>query len=176
MIFQKSDSKSISNAFLSGSVGIMPSDTVFGIFACALNQSSVRRVYSIKNRDLNKPFILLISDVSDLNIFGIDLSTDIRSILNKYWPGPLSVIFDCNDDKLEYLHRGKKSLAVRLPRDDWLLSIIRKTGPLVAPSANLQGEKTVESAIEASDFYVDGEVKIEKGKLAVLRQGSIELV
>lgn len=192
VIYPESDVQLISDKLFSGSVGVMPSDTVYGIFALALNPTSVERIYSIKKRDLDKPFIVLVSDIKELELFGIKPSVYAKGVLDKYWPGPLSVIFDCDDYRFEYLHRGSKTLAIRFPNDEWLLSIIRKTGPLVAPSANLQGDPTVENAAEAVrifgdsvDFYVDGSVnskapstlvRINDHGVEVLRQGSLELI
>ena len=187
----KTDLSLISQNLLFGSVGIMPSDTVYGIFARALNSASVERIYSIKKRDLNKPFIILISDISDLDTLGIKLSDRQFSFVNKYWPGPLSLIFDCKDSKLEYLHRRTNSLAIRLPKDDWLRSLIKITGPLVAPSANLQNFPTVKIIDEAVnifgdkvDFYVNGGicegkpstlVRFNNNKFEVLRSGCLEI-
>ena len=138
---------------------------------------------------MNKPFIVLISDIKELELFGIKLADYQLKVVNKYWPGPLSVIFDCNKSEFEYLHRGINSLAIRLPKDDWLLDIIRKTGPLVAPSANLQDSPTVKNIDEAIavfgnsvDFYVDGGIcegsastlaRFKKNKLEVLRLGRL---
>lgn len=191
MKIPKNNVSGISEKLLSGSVGIMPSDTVYGIFACALNKSAVERIYSIKKRDLDKPFIVLISDISNLELFGIKASDYQSKFVNKYWPGPLSLIFDCKNPKFEYLHRGTNSLAIRMPKDDWLLNILRKSGPLVAPSANLQDSPTVKNigeAVEifadAVDFYVDGGeiagvpstlVKFNGDKLEILRLGQLKI-
>ena len=187
MKIDKNNINAISENLLSGAVSIMPSDTVYGIFACATNTSAVERIYSIKKRDLNKPFIVLISDISDLELFGIEVSGYQSKFVNKYWPGPLSMIFDCKNPEFEYLHRGTNSLAIRMPKDDWLLNILRETGPLVAPSANLQDVPTVKNIGEAVeifgdlvDFYVDGGeiigvpstlVKFNGDKLQILRLG-----
>ncbi len=191
MKIAKSNISEISDALLSGSVGIMPSDTVYGLFAMAMNSKSVERIYSIKKRDLDKPFIVLISDISDLELFGIKAFDYQSRFVNKYWPGPLSLIFDCKNPEFEYLHRGTNSLAIRMPKDDWLLNILRKTGPLVAPSANLQDSPTVKNigeAIEifddAVDFYVDGGeivgepstlAKFNGDKLEILRLGQLKI-
>ena len=164
MIFQKDEISLISQNLLAGSVGVMPSDTVYGIFARALNKPSVERIYSIKKRDLNKPFIVLISDIKELELFGIKLADYQLKVVNKYWPGPLSVIFDCNKSEFEYLHRGQNSLAFRFPKDKRLVDILKQTGPLVAPSANSQGAKPAESIEEAREYFGEKVNFYEEGK------------
>ena len=187
MKIDKDNISEISNKLLSGAVSVMPSDTVYGFFACALNPAAVERIYSIKKRDLDKPFIVLISDIKDLELFGIEISSFQSRVVNKYWPGPLSLVFSCKNPSFEYLHRGTNSLAIRMPNDEWLSDIFRKTGPLVAPSANIQNAPTVKNTDEAIetfgnsvDFYVDGGeiagvpstlAKFNGDKLEILRLG-----
>jgi L-threonylcarbamoyladenylate synthase len=82
-----------------------------------------------------------------------------------------SIVFDCND--FEYLHRGKKSLAFRLPHNKDLIDILKISGPIVAPSANIEGAKPAENIKEAKsyfgdkiDFYLDvGTIKSKPSKI-----------
>ena len=173
----------------SGGVGIIPTDTLYGLVGLAKNQKTVEKIYKIRERNPDKPLIILIGSVSDLKKFKVKIDLKTKKIIKKYWPGQISIILPA-DKKLEYLHRGTGSLAFRLPKDQWLTALLKKTGPLVAPSANPEGRQpalTVKQAkryfSNAVDFYIDrGKlesepstlIKIEDGKIIVLRSGSVK--
>jgi len=154
-------------------VGVLPTDTLYGIVGRAATPRAVSRIYDIKGRDEHKPFIILISSPSDLKKFNITLTSTQKKILNKVWPGPVSVILPCPHKSFEYLHRGTRSLAFRLPKNPFLQTLIKKTGPLVAPSANPQSKKPAETILQAQkyfadqvDFYISGGTK--KGKASTI--------
>jgi L-threonylcarbamoyladenylate synthase len=171
-----------------GGVGLLPTDTIYGLSAVALNKESVEKIHKLKQRDDGKPLVALIGNLNQLQELG--LSAVNTEALEKYWPAPLSVEFDATHAP-EWLHRGKKYFAVRLPDNRQLRDLIAKTGPLVSTSANLQAQEPAKNIKEAKmyfgdklDFYVDaGEingisstlVKIENGQLKVLRQGTYEI-
>ncbi len=162
IIYNSLDNKNLVKGIVSGKVAVIPTDTIYGIVACATNESLVKKVYEIKKRTPDKPFIVLIADIADLGIFNVSLPIDLLSQLKDYWPGPNSLILSCDNTKFNYLSRGTKSLAFRLPDDKKITDFIRKTGPLIAPSANPEGQ---EPAIDISvaikyfnnqiDYYVD---------------------
>ncbi len=140
-----------------GGVVVMPTDTIYGICADALNKKSVERVYEIRKRNPDKPCIILISKITDLKKFGIS-EKFIRTnglTLNTYWPGKVSIILPCTSKKFTYLHRGTNSLAFRLPNKKSLNDILKKTGPLIAPSANIEGLKPAESIDQAKKYFGD---------------------
>ena len=175
-----------------GGVGVFPTDTLYGIVGSAINGETVERIYVLRKRNLKKPMIILISSLNDLKKFDIALSVEQKKILKKIWPAGVSVVLECAKKKFEYLHRGKKTLAFRFPDDEELLKILKKTGPLVAPSANKEGEKSAVTYLEARkyfvedvDFYVDaGKLKSKpstiieinkNGKINVLREGAVKI-
>ena len=146
----------------SGGVGVLPTDTLYGLVGSALNPDVVDRIYELKRRDPKKPLIVLISDIASLEQFGVLLSDQLAKQLESYWPGPYSIILPTIDDQFEYLSRGKDTIAFRLPQKQELIDLITITGPLVAPSANVEGlppATTIESARRYFgtdiDFYVD---------------------
>ncbi len=138
-----------------GGIGILPTDTIYGIVGSALNPQVVEKIYKLRKRSLDKPMIILISDLNDLKKFDITLRNKQKEILEKIWPNPISVILACLSEKFEYLHRGKNSLAFRMPKDDSLLKLLKETGPLVVPSANFEGEKPAESIQEAKEYFAE---------------------
>ncbi len=171
---------------------MMPTDTIYGIVGSALNPKTIEEIYTLRKREKDKPFIILISSIDDLKKFGIKLTKEQKGFLEKNWPNPLSVILVVNADKFKYLHRGKNSLAFRIPKDGKLLKLLKQTGPLVAPSANFEGGKVAETVEEAKkyfgekiNFYVDGgKLKskpssivqlYEDGTRIVLRKGSYKV-
>ncbi len=130
----------IAEILKSGGVGVLPTDTMYGIVGSALNKKTVAKIYKLRYRAPHKPLIVLISSFSDLPKLGIKLKPAEQKILKKIWPAPVSIILPCFKKSLEYLHRGTKTLAVRMPKVKFLTGILAKTGPLVAPSANLEGQ------------------------------------
>ena len=121
-----------------GGIAVMPTDTLYGIVGSALNISVVNRIYEARKRAPNKPCIILIGEIGELEKFSITLSKEQKNIIKEF-KEPVSFILDCLDEKFSYLHRGTKTLAFRLPAQAGLQELLKETGPLVAPSANLEG-------------------------------------
>lgn len=130
--------------FKSGGIVIFPTDTAIGI-GCRLDATeSVRRVFEIKKRDYNKPLLVLVDSIQMAKKY-VSIPKDVQEkILDKYWPGGLTIIFKCNTAKVPALARSNgDTLGVRLPDNLKLREIIKAVGiPIVAPSANFSGEKT----------------------------------
>jgi L-threonylcarbamoyladenylate synthase len=177
----------------SGAVGVMPTDTLYGLVGSALAKKTVERIYRLRKRNLKKPMIILIASMRDLNLFGIMPNMGEKKILRKVWPGKVSVVLKCSSKKWEYLHRGVKSLAFRMPDSARLRGLLAKTGPLVAPSANFEGEPPSRTIAEAKryfgeevEFYGDVRKKIiskpstlitinKNGAVTVLRNGAVTI-
>ncbi len=163
------DIEEIASSISTGGVGILPTDTIYGLVGSALHSDAIERIYDLKQRDPKKPFIVLIADMLDLEQFGIVLSERLVVQLEQYWPGPYSIVLPTIDDQFEYLSRGTDTIAFRLPDNDELRELIRLVGPLVAPSANVEGLPPAENVREARgyfgtdvDFYVEGEELVGK--------------
>ena len=177
--------KDIIGILKSGGVGVMPTDTIYGIVGAALSKKAVLRIYKLRKRSLKKPMIILIASLLELKRFGILLDKTVRKQLEEFWPGRVSIILPCGLKKFRYLHRGTNTLAFRLPAKKDLRNFLRKTGPLVAPSANFEGKPPARALREAKryfgnrvDFYIDAGrlngspsslVKFEEGKTIFLR-------
>lgn len=133
----------------------MLTDTVYGIMTRACDQKAVRRLYRIRRKTPQKPFIILVDSLERLKEFGVVLTSAQRAFLRRVWPGKVSVILPCTAKKFSYLHLGTKTLAFRLPRSRRLHELIKEVGPLVAPSANLEGEKPAQDIQEARAYFGD---------------------
>ncbi len=167
-----------------GGIAVMPTDTTYGIVGSALNVSTVNEIYRLRRRDLDKPFIVLIAQKADLRKFGARLSPAQTRILNHVWPGQVSVILSCPSERFSYLHRGKKTIAFRLPQKPGLRRLLAEIGPLVAPSANPQGHPIAKNISEARayfghnvDFYQDGgEIDNKPSRLIDITDGTEKVV
>lgn len=162
------------NLLKKGKVGVMPTDTIYGIVGLALNPEVVEKIYKLRKRSSDKPMIVLISSLDDLKKFDVSLTRKQAEFLKKIWPNPISVVLPCISAKFKYLHRATFSLAFRIPKDENLLKLLKETGPLVAPSANLEGEKPSENIKMAKiyfgskiDFYVDGGKMLSKPSMLI---------
>lgn len=138
-----------------GGVVVMPTDTLYGLVANALDKNAVEKVFEIRRRDLNKAVIVLISDVSDIDQFHVNRSEVLDSFLSTVWPGPVSVVLPLANAGFEHLHRGTQTIAFRLPADSSLRAFLRRSGPLIAPSANLSGEPAATTIDEAEKYFGD---------------------
>ncbi|OGI94965.1 threonylcarbamoyl-AMP synthase [Candidatus Nomurabacteria bacterium RIFCSPLOWO2_01_FULL_40_18] len=166
-------------------VAVMPTDTIYGIVGLAQSEFVVNRIYELRKRAPSKPCIILVGDESELEKFSIILSEKQKTAIKKYWPGPVSIVLDCPDEELEYLHRGTKTLAFRVPASAGLQALLKETGPLIAPSANLEARPPSETIAEAKkyfgdkvDLYVDGgTIKGSPSKVIKLsKDGSVEIL
>jgi len=142
-----------------GGIGVLATDTIYGLVGSALNKQAVSRILRVKERVPEKTFIVLINSIEELSLFGVELSEEIRKDLRRLWPGKVSVVLPISPSagykKYFYLHQGKTELAFRLPAKAGLRNILRRAGPLVAPSANPSGEKPATRLAEAETYFGD---------------------
>ena len=131
----------IARILAGGAVVLMPTDTIYGLHALALDEQAVARVAEIKGREETKPFIVLASSLDQLKPLGISADDHVLAALASIWPAPLTAILPLHAPIAA--SRGTSSLAVRIPALDWLRELIERTGPLVSTSANRSGEPAV---------------------------------
>lgn len=144
---------------LGGGLAVIRTDTLYGVVARASDEEAVQKVYELKGRDQTKSPIVLIASLSQL--YDVPSRKDLN-YLSSVWPGKVSVILSSRHAP-EWLKRGNNSVAYRIPADEKLCELLKKTGPLIAPSANPQGmspAKTIDEAMsyfdDKVDIYVDG--------------------
>ncbi|HVQ43620.1 MAG TPA: L-threonylcarbamoyladenylate synthase [Candidatus Saccharimonadia bacterium] len=148
-----------------GEVGVIPTDTLYGIVGSALKPATVERIYALRKRELDNPMIVLIGDWTDLDRFHAVLPPQARALLERVWPGPVSVVVPVADAGWQYLHRGKQSIAFRMPAKPELLALLKQAGPVVAPSANLAGETPSVTVAEAQAYFGDEVFYVDEGRL-----------
>jgi L-threonylcarbamoyladenylate synthase len=169
-----------------GAVGVMLTDTIYGLVARATDQAAVTRLYGLKDRH-EKPGTLIAANSEQLEELGI--KHRYLSGVMQFWPGQVSVIIPCGPE-LAYLHQGISSLAVRITDDPRVVSVLERTGPLLTSSANQPGEPPAHSVREAEayfgnsvDFYSDGGtvsdalastvIRIIDDSIEIVRQGAV---
>ncbi len=180
--------KNVVDTLCRGDIGVIPTDTIYGIVGRADMPNTVERIYTVRRRSPEKPCIILIASYDDLKKFSVTLDDSLKSIIESQnlWPGKVSIILPCLDSHFEYLSRGTQSLAFRMPDVPELRDLLTHTGPLIAPSANIEGEPPAITIASAKkyfnklvDFYVDeGEIlsapskilKLEGGHMIVVRE------
>ena len=182
------------NILKNGGVAVFPTDTVYGIGTLP-EKKSVEKIYKIKKRDFSKKIISLISEKKKLSELINETPENIEkisSILEKYWPGELTVIFRANQNFTQKFDKSMKTLGIRIPKNEIALEIIKKSGGiLLTTSANISGENAVtkietlnKELLKNVDVVIPNEkseltgkpstiVNYENGKLTLLRKGNI---
>lgn len=156
----------ISEQIKKGAVGVLPSDTIYGLFASAEISEAVEKIYQLKKRDLNKPLIIHITSIDQIQDFAVSVDAKINEFLQKMWPGPVSVILPSNNEKLAYLNRNSGGISFRLITSEPLLSILKETGPLVGTSVNISGDIAAETIDDAKNYFGDTvDFYLDVGKL-----------
>jgi L-threonylcarbamoyladenylate synthase len=167
-----------------GAVGVLPTDTVYGVVASAAHPAAIERLYEIRDRSSLKGCITLIAHEDQLDEFVAWNEFD-RQLASTFWPGPVSIILSVGEQTPEHLHPVDGTLAFRLPADEDLLALLRQVGPLLAPSANppdLPPATTLAQAYryfgDAVDFYVDaGDLSANQPSTLIRqRDGRIEVL
>lgn len=128
-----------------GGVGIFPTDTAFGIGCRMDNEKAIERLFTLRRRPPTQATPVLISSLDMATIyFSSPLPNNVRQLCRMYWPGALTVIYNCQIEKVPSLVRGGGiTLGMRIPDHDIPLTLIQKVGvPLLAPSANFHTQNT----------------------------------
>ena len=138
----------------------MPTDTIYGIVGCALRQETVERIYKIKNRNEDSPFIILVGSMEELEKLALELALELtndeKNVISKF-EKPTSFILPVREkkEKYKYLYQGQDSLTFRIPIENGLCELLRQAGPLVAPSANPKGLTPAKNIKEAQKYFGD---------------------
>lgn len=142
--------RKVADCLLHGGIVAIPTETVYGLAVDAANKAALRRLYDIKQREKEKPCTIQIADTSYLNSYIEKIPVKLSEILNKFWPGPLTVILN-----------GKKGkVGLRIPDNIAALAVLKESAiPLAVTSANISGEKPERSAKDVFKFF-DGKIDI----------------
>lgn len=183
----------VANAIKRGASVVFKTDTVYGVGANAFDQEACQRIYEIKERPINKPLCVLISDISMLKEIVTSISPLEKKLMDAFWPGPLTIKFKKKENVLpDVVSAGDEYVRVRLIKDGLAYHLIQTAGvPIVAPSANLSGSSTgieikkiiqelgnkVDYILDSGDITNDITstiVEIRHGKVMIIREGKIK--
>src|SRR5690554_3859437 len=123
-----------------GGVVAFPTETVYGLGASAWNPDAIHKVFELKGRPSDNPLIVHIANYGMLLSLAAEIPQSSRILMQKFWPGPLTLIFEKRPQVLNIITGELPSVAVRMPDHAFALKLIQLTGPLVAPSANKSGK------------------------------------
>ncbi|HEM6575104.1 TPA: threonylcarbamoyl-AMP synthase [Streptococcus suis] len=125
-----------------GGAVILPTETVYGLFAQALNEDAVNRVYQLKQRPRDKAMNLNVSNLNDIYFFSQNTPFFLEKLYNRFMPGPLTIILKANEKVPFWVNSGLDTVGFRLPDHEQTLRLISETGPLIGPSANISGNES----------------------------------
>ena len=130
-----------------GQVVAIPTETVYGLAANALDENAVKKIYIAKGRPSDNPLIVHISDISELSPLVAEIPEKVKIMAEKFWPGPLTMIMKKSNVIPSVTSGGLDTVAVRMPESEYARAIIKACGvPLAAPSANLSGSPSPTNA------------------------------
>ena len=140
-----------------GGIVAFPTETVYGLGANGFNEAACSKIYEIKGRPADNPLILHVCNEEQLSKISKDYSSTAKKLMDKFWPGPLTVILQNN-----FAPRGTnlQTVAVRMPKNPYALLLISLANvPIAAPSANLSGRPSPTTAAHVvSDL--DGKIEL----------------
>ena len=171
-----------------GGIVVFPTDTVYGIGCDPYNKDSVRKIYEIKSRKISKPFPVLVysKDIAERIAFFDEFT---KKIVERFWPGPLTIILKLTDENLKESLNITDKIAIRVPNHKCTLELLKKCNFLVGTSANISGHSSFTNPDECFnnfrkyDVFVDGGIitsksestiiEIENEEIRIIREGSL---
>jgi len=181
----------IANSINNGNVVIFPTETVYGIGANGFDEDAIKKLYEIKERPYNKPISLLVNSFSMIEEVAEDLSDTERAIIDKFFPGPLTLVVKKNKNIPDILTSGTDYVGVRMPKNKTALRIINAAKvPMATTSTNISGmeadidfEKAYKDFNDKVDYIIDGGVaqigvastviQVVDDEIKVIREGII---
>jgi L-threonylcarbamoyladenylate synthase len=158
------DVNDIAACLQSGGVVLIPTDTVYGLAVSPNFDESIDRLFTLKRRPRNVNLPIMVASDAELEPLGFEVSDSARRLLRSpLIPGSLTLAMGFSSDYRPAWLVGRDEAAVRIPNDERLLSVLRKTGPLLMTSANAHSAETPDNVADilaqldgAPDLYIDG--------------------
>lgn len=129
--------REIADALLAGGVLVLPTDTLYGLHACAADAAAIGRIYATKERGDTRPLLVLCANAEQLRSIGAAVPEDVAQRLDRIWPAPLTAIVP-----LEHPippSAGGATIGARVPDLPWLRELCGLTGPIASTSVNRSG-------------------------------------
>jgi L-threonylcarbamoyladenylate synthase len=188
--------KDINKAFIllkEGNVIAIPTDTVYGLACNALDEKAVGELYSIKERSFVKALPIQLCSISEVSNYVKSIPEPLHILMNRFWPGPLTVLLDKNEVVPDIVTSGLRNIAIRIPDHPLTLELLKTCPfPLAVSSANISGNESLTDADSVFNelngkiaYVLDGGkcvigkestiVGFENKKLVVYRIGAISM-
>jgi len=147
-----------------GGVIVYPTDTFYGLGVDPKNTDAVAKIFRIKGRQAGQPILLLIKDASEVLIWAQDVTAQSEALMEKFWPGPLTLVFKAKPGVIQDLTGATGTIGLRVPGNALTRRLLEALGgALTGTSANLSGGPNVRTAVEATaslgnrvDLILDG--------------------
>ena len=172
-----------------GKAVVLPTETVYGLFAKALDEKAVDHVYQLKRRPRDKALNLNVAGLDDILNFSKNQPPYLQQLVDHFLPGPLTIILEANERVPYWVNSDMATVGFRMPSHPVTLELIREFGPLIGPSANLSGQASGISFKEIvkdlgqevlgieDDAFLTGQdstiIDLSGDKVKILRQGAI---
>ena len=172
-----------------GGAVVLPTETVYGLFAKALDKKAVDHVYQLKGRPRDKALNLNVAHLDDILNFSKNQPPYLQKLVDGFLPGPLTIILKANDKVPYWVNSDLTTVGFRMPSHPITLELIREFGPLIGPSANISGQASGASFKEIlkdfgqevlgieDDAYLTGQdstiLDLSGSKARILRQGAV---
>ena len=188
--YGKMDRDAIINTLMTGGILAFPTDTVFGL-GCIMEEEAILKIYAAKGRSFDKALPMMCSSKEMIRDVAY-VSRQAEIIIDRFLPGALTLIFPKKENVADYITQGKDTIAIRMPDDEWILSLIEELGmPLLVTSANLSGTGSLqkwEDVLQQLDGRIDAIVcedasggqastilDVSKEEIRILREGPIHM-
>lgn len=172
-----------------GGAVVLPTETVYGLFAKAMDESAVNHVYELKNRPRDKAMNLNVASYEDILSYSKEQPKYLKQLYDAFLPGPLTIILKANNKVPKWINSGLATVGFRLPDHPVTRELIQAEGTLIGPSANKSGKASgryFDQIRDQFDFQVTGYqdddallgvdstiLDLSGNKVKILRQGSI---
>lgn len=149
-----SDLNQVKTALINGDIIALPTETVYGLAANIYLDSALEKVFKLKKRPSYNPLIVHISNASILEQIAKNIPAKARELANVFWPGPLTLVLEKQDQIPDRVTAGKPTVAVRVPNHPIALQLLKSLNfPLAAPSANPFGSLSPTSAEHVAHYF-----------------------
>ncbi|MDP6898284.1 MAG: L-threonylcarbamoyladenylate synthase [Candidatus Nitrosopelagicus sp.] len=163
--------KEIIRSYENGEIIAFPTDTVYGIGCDPFKKNSIERIYELKRRDGEKRFPILGASKEELEVI-VEFNSDAEKISQKFWPGQVTLLLPVRKEISEKIENNGK-LAVRVPGEKCILSILKQCKLIIGTSANISGEKSILDSNEFKDKLPEVDMLIDGGKIVSLGESTI---
>jgi len=147
-----------------GGTVAFPTETVYGLGANALDSEAIKEIFVAKGRPSDNPLIVHVSKIEEILPLVKEIPKRVHSVMEKFWPGPLTIIFEKSDIVPHEISAGLSTVAIRMPSHPIAIKLIEECGlPIAAPSANISGkpsptkaEHVIKDLIGKVDIIISG--------------------